>query len=189
MGRALQPGNHRRAQRRQRRGDGARSRGDGEGHRCGGRAPRAARSSRGAQTADGQASRVSRKDLGRRSRRAPTSSRGPSRRKSACRSRWRAASRPACRSRTSPTTRSCCSEFQFEDARRQFARGARAGGRGRRDHAVELSAAPDHAEGRAGARRRLHRGAQAFGSRAVQRLHPRRGASRRPGCRRACSTS
>ena len=52
-------------------------------------------------------------------------------------------------------------EFSFEQKRRQFARRARAGRGGGRDHAVELSAAPDHAQGRARARRRLHGGAQA----------------------------
>src|ERR1043165_138476 len=58
---------------------------------------------------------------------------------------------------------------------RQLGRGARSDGRRGRDHAVELSAAPDHAQGGAGARRRLHRGVEALRDRALQRLHPRRG--------------
>jgi hypothetical protein len=69
---------------------------------------------------------------------------------------------------------------------RQLARHARAGRRRRGDHAVELPAEPDHAEGRARARRRLHRGAQAQRGRADQRVHPGRGLHprRRPAARR-----
>ena len=57
---------------------------------------------------------------------------------------------------------------------RQLARRARAGRRGRRDHAVELPAAPDRGQGRARARRRLHRRAEAERGRAAERVHPRR---------------
>ena len=68
---------------------------------------------------------------------------------------------------------------------RQLAGRARAGRRRRRDHAVELPAAPDRREGRAGAGGGLHGGAQAQRGRAAQRLHPGRGARRaRPAGRR-----
>ena len=44
-----------------------------------------------------------------------------------------------------------------------------------RDHALELPPAPDRRQGRAGARRRLHGGAEAERGGAAERLHPRRG--------------
>ena len=53
-------------------------------------------------------------------------------------------------------------------ADRQLAGRARAGRRGRRDHALELPAAPDRGEGRAGARGRLHGRAQAERGRAAR---------------------
>ena len=59
-------------------------------------------------------------------------------------------------------------------ADRQLAGRARAGRRRRRDHAVELPAAPDRGEGRAGARRRLHGRAQAERGRAAERVRARR---------------
>ena len=46
--------------------------------------------------------------------------------------------------------------------------------RRRLHHAVELPAAPGRREGRAGARRRLHRRAEAERGRAADRVHPRR---------------
>ena len=70
-------------------------------------------------------------------------------------------------------------QFRLRREGRQFAGPARTGRRGRRDHALELPAAPDRRQGRAGARRRLHRGAQAFRSRAAQRLRAGRDHSRR----------
>ena len=72
---------------------------------------------------------------------------------------------------------------------RQLAGRARAGRRGRRDHAVELPAAPDRREGRAGARGRLHGRAEAERGRAAERVHPRRDHRRGRRCRPACSTS
>ena len=77
----------------------------------------------------------------------------------------------------------------IREPRWKFARGARPGGRGRGDHAVELPAAPDRAESRAGARRRLHSGAQALRGRRRSMLSSWRKSSRPPACRRACSTS
>ena len=57
------------------------------------------------------------------------------------------------------------------------------------DHAVELPAAPDRREGRAGARRRLHGRAEAERGRAAQRVRPRRDHRRGRAARRASSTS
>ena len=57
---------------------------------------------------------------------------------------------------------------------RQLAGPARAGRRRRLHHAVELPAAPDRQQGRARARRGLHRRGQAERGRADQRVHPRR---------------
>ena len=48
----------------------------------------------------------------------------------------------------------------------------------RPDHAVELADQPDRLQGRAGARRRLHHGAEAVRDRAAQRHHLRRGHAR-----------
>ena len=59
----------------------------------------------------------------------------------------------------------------------------------RPDHAVELAAQPDRLQGRAGARRRLHDGAEAVRGRAAQRHHLRRDPRRGRRARRACSTS
>ena len=74
-------------------------------------------------------------------------------------------------------------------ADRQLADRARADRRRRRDHAVELPAAPDRREGRAGAGRGLHRRAQAERGRAAERVRARRDHARPSGCRPACSTS
>ena len=57
---------------------------------------------------------------------------------------------------------------------RQLADRARAGRRGGRDHAVELPAPPDRQQGRPGARRRLHGGAEAERDRAAERVRARR---------------
>ena len=65
---------------------------------------------------------------------------------------------------------------------------APAGRRGRRDHALELPAAPDRREGRPRAGRRLHGRAQAVRARAGRGVPARRGRRTRSGCRRACST-
>ena len=59
----------------------------------------------------------------------------------------------------------------------------------RRDHALELPAAPDRREGRPRARRRLHGRAEAERGRAAERLHPRRGHRGGRACRPASSTS
>ncbi|CAA9532320.1 MAG: Aldehyde dehydrogenase, partial [uncultured Solirubrobacteraceae bacterium] len=61
---------------------------------------------------------------------------------------------------------------------RQLADRPRARRRRRRDHAVELPAAPDLREGSPGARGGLHRRAQAVGGRAAQRVPARRPARR-----------
>ena len=81
--------------------------------------------------------------------------------------------------------RSSSSEVAVGGAGRQLAGRARAGRRRRRDHAVELPAAPDRREGRAGAGRRLHGRAQAERGRAAERVRPRRDHRRgRPAGRR-----
>ena len=72
---------------------------------------------------------------------------------------------------------------------RQLARRARADRRRRRDHAVELPAAPDRREGRARARRRLHGRAQAERGHAAQRVRARRDHRRGRRCPPASSTS
>ncbi len=70
-------------------------------------------------------------------------------------------------------------------AGRQLARRSRAGRRRRLHHAVELPAAPDRGQGRAGAGRRLHGRAEAERGRAAQRVHARRDHRRgRPARRR-----
>ena len=56
-------------------------------------------------------------------------------------------------------------------------------------HAVELPAAPDRGEGRAGARRRLHGRAQAERGRAAERRSSSPRSSTTSACPRACSTS
>ena len=163
--------------------------GDGEGRRCGGRAPRAARSSRGARprrTSEPSFSKRFRPALKARADELAQDDRAGSRH--AAQDGEPHPGRPA--DRELRQLREAAERVSFRDERVGNSLVVREpGGRRGRDHALELSAAPDHPEGRAGARRRLHRGAQAFGSRAVQRLHPRRGASRPSGCRRACSTS
>ena len=58
----------------------------------------------------------------------------------------------------------------------------RAGRRGRRDHALELPAAPDRRQGRPGARRGLHRRAQARRGHPAGRPALRRGRRTRPAC-------
>ena len=69
-----------------------------------------------------------------------------------------------------------------------LARHARAIRRRGRDYAVELSAAPDHGEGRAGARGGMHGGAEAIRDRPAERLPARRCLSR-DRIRPASSTS
>ena len=64
---------------------------------------------------------------------------------------------------------------RLRGADRQLAGPARADRRRRRDHPVELPAAPGRLQGRPRARRRLHRRAQAERGRAAHRLHAGRG--------------
>ncbi len=66
---------------------------------------------------------------------------------------------------------------------------ARAGRRGRGDRAVELSAAADGVEGRAGARVRQHGDHQAGEPDAADGARARRDRRRKSACRPACSTS
>ena len=66
---------------------------------------------------------------------------------------------------------------------------ARAGRRGRGDHAVELAAAADDLEARPGARGRLHGRGQAVGARAGVHARASSSWSSRPASRRAWSTS
>ena len=73
-------------------------------------------------------------------------------------------------------------------ADRQLAGAARAGRRARRDHALELPAEPDRAEGRAGPGRGLHRGAEAERGGTAERLHPGRDHRVGRACPRASST-
>ncbi len=61
--------------------------------------------------------------------------------------------------------------------------------RGGGDHAVQLPAVPEPGEGRAGARGRQHRGAQAVALHAARGPRARRDRRRRRVCRPACSTS
>ena len=63
-----------------------------------------------------------------------------------------------------------------------------AGRRGRRDHAVELSAAPDRHEGRCRAGRRLHRGAEAGRGHAADRIPAGRSVHRGRAAARSRST-
>ena len=69
-----------------------------------------------------------------------------------------------------------------EETRRQLAGRPRAGRRGRRDHPVELPAAPGRGEGRPRARRRLHGGAQAERADPADRRTCSSTRSTRPGC-------
>ncbi len=159
----------RRAQRRQRRGHGTHSRRGREGRRC--RGARRARRVRGlGQHTGGDARRLPAEDF-----RRPEGTRRRARQDHRAGGRHAAqALRPhpgRAADRQLRQLRKTAARVRVGKARRQFAGGARAGRRGRGDHALELSAAPDHAEARAGARRRLHRGAQALGSGAVQRFH------------------
>ena len=64
-----------------------------------------------------------------------------------------------------------------------------AGGRVRRDHALELPQRHDHPQGRPGAGRRLHHGAQAGERRRPTRRWPWPSSPSAPASRRACSTS
>ena len=78
--------------------------------------------------------------------------------------------------------------YAFEEADRQLAGRQGADRRRRRDHAVELPAAPDRCKVAAGARRRLHGRAQAVAR--WRRWRPSRWprSSTRSGCRPGCST-
>ena len=80
-------------------------------------------------------------------------------------------------------------ELRVPPGQGQPPRGQGADRRRRPDHAVELAAQPDHLQGRPGARRRLHHGAEADARsrRSTPSSSPR--SSTRPACRRACSTS
>ena len=71
---------------------------------------------------------------------------------------------------------------------RQLADRARGGRGGRRDHALELPAAPDRQQGRAGDRGRLHRRPEAQRGRAAERLRAGGGRASRSGCRPGSST-
>ena len=61
--------------------------------------------------------------------------------------------------------------------------------RGRGDHAVEFPCGDDHPQGRAGDRRRLHRGGEARGRDAADRAGARRTRLCAPACRQAFSIS
>ena len=69
-------------------------------------------------------------------------------------------------------------DYEFEELQGTHADRARADRRLRLHHAVELADQPDHVQGRAGARGRLHDGAEAERDRAAQRHHLRRGHAR-----------
>jgi hypothetical protein len=100
-------------------------------------------------------------------------SRARSARRWARRSRSRARRRPRSGPHTS-SRRSRAARVPVQHAGRFAARVARADRRMRADHAVELADQPDRVQGRAGARGRLHDGAQAERDRAVQRDPVRR---------------
>ena len=87
------------------------------------------------------------------------------------------------------TMRAALADFEFERQVGTTLLRARAGRRVRPDHAVELADEPDRVQGRAGARRRLHDGAEADARsrRSAPSCSPR--SSTRPACPRACSTS
>ena len=72
------------------------------------------------------------------------------------------------------TMRGALADFEFERAGRLDVAGPRADRRVRADHAVELADEPGRVQGRPGARRRLHDGAQAVGGVAAQRHRVRR---------------
>ena len=77
----------------------------------------------------------------------------------------------------------------LERGDRELRRRARAGRRGRRDHALELPAAPDRREGGARACGRLHGRAEAERGHAARARSSSPRSSRRWASRRACSTS
>ena len=105
--------------------------------------------------------------------------------RSGCRSSSRRASRPGSPAIDFGSLPALMEEFDWETEIGNSLVAARAGRRRRRDHAMELPAAPDRGQGRAGARRRLHGGRQAERGRAAQRLHARRDRRRgRPAGRR-----
>ena len=80
-----------------------------------------------------------------------------------------------------PSSR-CCSTYEFERERGTTLHRARADRRLRLHHAVELAGQPDHLQGRAGARRRLHDGAEAERDRAAQRASCSPRSCTRPAC-------
>ena len=79
-------------------------------------------------------------------------------------------------------------DFEFEKMQGTTKRRARAGRRVRPHHAVELACEPDRVQGGAGARGRLHDGAEAERNRAALRRTSSPRSCTRPVCRRACST-
>ena len=83
----------------------------------------------------------------------------------------------------------CSESFEFERIKGTTRRRQGADRRRRPDHAVELADQPDHLQGRAGARRRLHDGAEAQRNRAADAHHLRRNSRRGRRAARACSTS
>ena len=119
---------------------------------------------------------------------APRTSAPPSPTRWARRRRWPSDARPAPASAICMTTLEVLKNYQFEEQVGSAIDRARADRRGRHDHAVELAAQPDRLQGRAGARRRLHHGAEAVARsrRSTPSSSPR--SCTRPACRRACST-
>ena len=101
-----------------------------------------------------------------------------SRRKWARRCRWRSAAQAPAGLAHLKQTLGVLKDYPFSRSEGHDAHPARAGRRLRADHAVELADEPDHVQGRAGARGRLHDGAEAERDRAAQRHHDRRGPAR-----------
>ena len=94
-------------------------------------------------------------------RSASTSSPTSSPRRWARRCGWRRPRRPRPGSATSHQTLDVLADFEFEETAGHDADRARADRRLRLHHAVELADQPDRLQGRPGARRRLHDGAEA----------------------------
>ena len=115
-------------------------------------------------------------------------SRAPSPTRWARRWAWRAMPRPAPARAHLESTIKALESFEFEQQRGGTRIVQRADRRRRPDHALELAAEPDRLQGGAGARRRLHHGAEAERDRADQRHRLRRDHARGRRAARASST-
>ena len=135
------------------------------------------------------APRAARARSSRCTRRTTTRSPRPSRRRWARRCGSRNAAQAAAGLGALHRDASRCSRrYEFEELQGTTLIRARADRRVRPDHAVELAGQPDRLQGRAGARGRLHDGAEAERDRAAHRDPLRARSCTRPACRPASST-